>query len=100
MFAKLTPVKIRLGNDGDLLLHDASAVTLVPRTALRVVCQAKLHSPVLGIGMPVTLHSLTLVLFPRSASVPVETSSSSGFESRPRRSPGCRRWWTSASSRR
>jgi hypothetical protein len=67
MVAQLTPLKMRLGNDGDLLIHDASKVTLLPGVGVRVVCKAKLHWPVLGINMPVTLHSLTLDLVPKIA---------------------------------
>ncbi len=67
LVAQLTPVKLRFGNDGDLLLFDASSVTLVAERGLRVACKAKLHWPVLGISVPVALHSLTVLLEPSVA---------------------------------
>lgn len=70
LVAQLTPVRIRLGDDGDLLIHEASEVTLVPGIGLRIVCSAKLHWPVLGVSLPVTLRSLTLLLTPMIAPRP------------------------------
>ena len=67
LVAQLTPVKLRFGNEGDLLLFDVSTVTLVPERGLRVVCKAKLHWPVLGIAVPVALNSLTVLLAPSVA---------------------------------
>ena len=68
LIGQFLPVTIRLGDtdDGELALHDPSDVSLVADVGLRVVCKAKVHWPVLGIDVPVTLHSLTVVLRPEA----------------------------------
>jgi hypothetical protein len=61
------PLTIRLGDPGSdhsLVLSDLSTVELVPDLGLRVECRARVHWPVLGIEVPVTLRSLTIVLLP------------------------------------
>lgn len=64
LVAEFTPVRILLAKDGDFSVGEASSVTLVPDLGLRFTCKAKLHWPVLGIPVPITLHSLTAVLVP------------------------------------
>lgn len=65
LIAKLLPVDVKLGDEGHLALHDPSEVSLVPDVGLRAVCKAKLTWPVLGFDVPVSLHSLTVVLRPQ-----------------------------------
>lgn len=67
LVAELTPLTIRLGDDGRLLLSEPSDVSLVEDVGLRVVCKAQLHWSILGLSVPVTLHSLTLLLKPAIA---------------------------------
>jgi hypothetical protein len=67
---EFTPVTIRLGDDGELWIHEPSDVSLVENVGLRVVCKARLRWSVLGIALPVTLRSLTVLLRPEIASRP------------------------------
>ena len=66
LIGQFLPVAIRLGdaNEGELSLTDPSDVSLVAGEGLRVVCKAKVRWPVLGIDVPVTLHSLTILMRP------------------------------------
>jgi hypothetical protein len=61
LVAQFAPLNIALGA-GHLLLTDPGPCVLVPDVGLRVVCKAKVHWPVLGIDVPVTLHSLTVLV--------------------------------------
>jgi hypothetical protein len=70
LLEELLPAKIRLGGANDdawLALYDLSEVTLVPNTGLRVTCKAKLRWEIVSIGVPVTLHTLTVLLRPSIA---------------------------------
>lgn len=68
LVAKMTPLTLRLDDDqGDFHLSDPSEITLVPDVGLRVVCKAKLRWPVLGVDVPVALHSLIVILRPEIA---------------------------------
>lgn len=67
LVAEFMPVTIRLGDDGELLVSDPSDVSLIGAVGLRVVCKATLRWSVLGITVPVTLHSLTVLLCPEIA---------------------------------
>ncbi len=58
------PLELKLSERGELAVSDPTDITLVPGVGLRLVCKAKLHWPVLGIVVPVTLNSLTIVLRP------------------------------------
>jgi hypothetical protein len=60
------PVTIALGA-GQLHLSDPAPCVLVPDLGMRVVCKAKVHWPVLGIEVPVTAHSLEVLLRPEIA---------------------------------
>jgi hypothetical protein len=66
LVGQFLPVSMRLGDadEGELSLTDPSDVSLVAGSGLRVVCKAKVHWPVLGIDVPVTLNSLTILLRP------------------------------------
>jgi hypothetical protein len=61
---KFTPLHIRLGEDGELLLGDVSEVALVAGKGLRIVCKGQLHWSVLGIRLPVTFDSLAVCIEP------------------------------------
>jgi hypothetical protein len=60
----LTPTKIELREDGDLYLGAPTSVTLVAGRGLRIVSPAKLRWTVLGIHVPLTIDSATVVLEP------------------------------------
>jgi hypothetical protein len=64
LVGQFAPVTIRLGEDGELQVHDPSEITIVPDVGLRVVCKAKLRWTVLGFAVPVTLDSLAVLLLP------------------------------------
>ena len=67
LLPELTPLTINLSGGGTVELDEPSGVELVADVGLRVTCKAKLHWPVLGIQVPVTLHSLTAVAKPQIA---------------------------------
>jgi hypothetical protein len=60
----LTPTTIQLGDEGALHLEAPESVALVENEGLRIVCGAKLRWAVLGLHLPVTIDSVTLVLEP------------------------------------
>ncbi len=65
---ELLPAKIRLGSEDDdawLALFDLGEVALVPNVGLRVTCKAKLRWEIVSMSVPVTLHSLTVLLKPQ-----------------------------------
>ena len=63
--SEIAPLEIRLGDDGGELALDApSEVTLVADQGVRIVCAARLHWPVLGVSVPVTMKSLVVLLRP------------------------------------
>ncbi len=62
---QFTPLTIHVGDgDGTLVVSDPERVRLVADEGLRVVCKAKLTWPVLGIKVPISLHSLVVMLRP------------------------------------
>jgi hypothetical protein len=65
--AELLPVRVQLGSaDSDhyLFLSTASQVSLVEGRGLRVVCNAQIRWPVLGMDIPIHVDSLTVMLEP------------------------------------
>ena len=64
LVGQITPVTIRLGDNGELRVHDPSEVTVVRDLGLHVVCKATLHWKVLGLAVPLTLDSLAIMLRP------------------------------------
>lgn len=62
--AELTPLTIRLGDDGRLSLSKPTEVALVEGVGLRVVCTGQVHWSMLGVAVPVNLHSLAVLLRP------------------------------------
>jgi hypothetical protein len=70
--AELLPVRVHLGaadSDHYLFLSAATEVSLVEDRGLRVVCNAQIRWPVLGMDLPINVDSLTVILEP---SVPNE----------------------------
>jgi hypothetical protein len=67
---ELMPVTIRLGQKGKLSLSDPSQIALVAARGLRVSCHAHGSWEVLGVGVPITLTSLEVLLEPSFAMRP------------------------------
>jgi hypothetical protein len=66
--AELLPVRVQLGSaesDHYLFLSAASQVSLVEGRGLRVVCNAQIRWPVLGMDIPINVDSLTVMLEPK-----------------------------------
>lgn len=64
LVGQFAPLTIPLGA-GHLHLSHPDPCVLLPDVGVRVACRAKLHWPVLGIDVPVTIQSLTLLLRPQ-----------------------------------
>jgi hypothetical protein len=65
LLAQLMPFTLDLGSDGDhVTLTDPEPVELVPEQGVRLKCAAKLRWSVLGIAVPLTVRSVTLMLRP------------------------------------
>ncbi len=64
---QLMPLKILLNDDGkrSLKLSEPREIALVAGQGLRVVCRATITWPVLGVGLPVSLNSLGVLLLPK-----------------------------------
>jgi len=62
------PLKLLLGDPSKeerfLQLTDPSAIELVPGAGLRIACRAQIRWPVLGISIPITARSLSVLLSP------------------------------------
>ncbi len=67
---ELMPATIRLGQKGKLTLAEPSGLELVADRGLRVSCHAQGSWEVLGVGVPITLTSLELLLEPSFAMRP------------------------------
>lgn len=80
LVGELLPATIRFDDDAWIALSDPSDVRLVPEVGLRVACKAKLRWAVAGIPVPITIHSLTVVL--RPAIVPGAVSEALSFDLR------------------
>ena len=62
---QLLPLKIALGDNGDhLSLHDPGEVSLVPDRGVRIRCKASVRYTVVGIAVPIVLHTVTVLLKP------------------------------------
>lgn len=62
---KFAPLEIRLGDKGGFLrLTDPREVYLIPTVGLHLVCSGHLSWPVLGMKVPVKLHSLRVRVRP------------------------------------
>jgi hypothetical protein len=67
---ELMPVTILLGQKGKLSLSDPTGLELMPNHGLRVSCHAHGSWEVLGVGVPITLTSLAILLEPSFAMRP------------------------------
>jgi hypothetical protein len=67
LVGQLAPLTIPLADQGHLEVTDPHDITLVAGVGLRLICKAKLRWPVLGIDVPITLKSVTVVLRPEIA---------------------------------
>ena len=62
---KFAPLEIRLGDKGGFLrLTDPREIYLIPTVGVHIVCSGQLSWPVLGVKVPVKLHSLRLRVRP------------------------------------
>jgi hypothetical protein len=61
---QFSPLEIRLGDSGKLLLASPTRVSLSAGEGMAVVCEATLHWPVLGIDLPVHMHGLSVLVRP------------------------------------
>jgi hypothetical protein len=61
---QLFPLRIILGNDGNVLLTDRRDLALLPGIGLRMTISAEIHWPVLGVHVPVSVRSATLEIRP------------------------------------
>jgi len=61
---QLFPLRIILGNDGNVRLTDRRDLALLPGVGLRMTVTAEIHWPILGVHIPVSLRSATLEMRP------------------------------------
>jgi hypothetical protein len=64
VFEQFAPLTIHLGESGELVLDAPSDVTFDSESGVRVVCKARLGWSVLGLHVPVTVHSLVALITP------------------------------------
>jgi hypothetical protein len=64
MIREVAPLTVHFGKDEQLELTDPSEVTLVADAGLRVVCKGRVQWRLLGIGVPITLNSLHVLIRP------------------------------------
>jgi hypothetical protein len=67
---ELCPLRISIGADGNLLLSDPREVALIPGEGLRMTVTSEIHWPVLGIQIPVSIRSATLLVKPEIVEAP------------------------------
>ncbi len=67
---QLFPLRITLGNDGNVLLSDRRDLALLPGVGLRMTISAEIHWPVLGVHVPVSVRSATLEVRPEIVASP------------------------------
>jgi hypothetical protein len=75
--ARALPLTIRLDAaevSHFLALSDLAEVAIVPDVGVRLVCEAHLHWPVLGIDAPLALNALRVLLIPEVKSSPAGES--------------------------
>jgi hypothetical protein len=56
------PTDFELEDGAKLTLHEPWEITLVPERGVRLGCQAKVHWPVMGLQVPLDVHSLVALL--------------------------------------
>ena len=67
LVGQVAPMTLSLADQGHLELTDPREISLVAGVGLRLSCKAKLRWPVLGIDVPISLNSLTLLVRPEIA---------------------------------
>jgi hypothetical protein len=76
LVGRLLPVSIHLGENADdgqyLELFEPREVSLVEGQGLRMSCGARIRWPILGIDVPVTVESVTLLLCPSVPEPPAQ----------------------------
>jgi hypothetical protein len=70
LLGELTPLSLALGDDGRLWLSEPSDVALVPGAGLRVTCSARIQWSLLGVHVPVKVHTMTVMLKPEAIEGP------------------------------
>jgi hypothetical protein len=60
--AQFLPTDFALEDGARLTLHEPAEITLVPERGVRLGCQAKVHWPVMGLQVPLDVHSLVALL--------------------------------------
>jgi hypothetical protein len=70
VFRRFSPLEIRLGERGVLVLASPIAVSTVSEEGVGVVCDATLHFPVFGIQVPVHMKGLTVMIHPTVRDLP------------------------------
>jgi hypothetical protein len=60
----LCPLHISIGKEGRLIFSGPRRVELVPDAGLRMTVDAKIEWPVLGLLLPVTIRTMTLLMSP------------------------------------
>jgi hypothetical protein len=66
----LCPLRIKIGEDGSVLLSDPRDVALVSGVGLRMTVTLEIHWPVLGVQIPVSVRSATLEVQPEVLQTP------------------------------
>ena len=61
---ELCPLRINLGQDGNVVLSEPRELALVPDIGLRMTVTLEIHWPVLGIEIPVSIRAATLEVRP------------------------------------
>ncbi len=85
LVAGALPLTIRLDDTGgshSLALTELLEIALVPDGGVRLVCEARLHWPLLGIDAPLTVNALRVMLIPeqrRKGRRPAGTTSTFGI---------------------
>lgn len=64
LLREVTPLTITLGEQQWIAIESPSEVALVADVGLRVTCKAKVKWPLLGIGVPVTIHRMVVTFAP------------------------------------
>jgi hypothetical protein len=67
---KFSPLEIRLGDGGSLLLVAPDEVTLIADHGVVVRCDATLHWPILGFDIPVSMRGLRVHVLPSVEELP------------------------------
>lgn len=64
LLARALPLTVQLGDGHSLDLYELASVKLVTGEGMRAACKARVHWPVIGVELPIVLHSLDILLRP------------------------------------